>query len=282
MNNTTAGLLADNFLKGGFPKIGKPSAERLDVQWIRNKAIAPVNEDIDIFASSRAHIRETHKKRIVQPGEVFKVGALRAFVAERRASLIGDFAAQKYAKIVEVRSLEIPLSLNPADVVREFNASFRRKTVGAWVSDVTSAYVAGELANAMQSSDDFQATAAKKIESSMATLINSIAEGLRDKGESTTFDLTSNGRFLDGVIKAILFRLPVVDFYEQRAFIGSLHSDFELAVSEGKISHKWWDVSLSGRGTITLTIKNEAPVAGVGEKPWKKARAIRFSALKRA
>lgn len=282
MNNTTAGLLAEKFLsKGGFPKIGKSSAERLDLHWMRIKANQLTNEDGDTFASSRAHIRETHKKKLVQPEEVFKVRAVRLFTTERRTSLNKDVAVHKYSKIVDVRSLEIPLSISPADVVWALSTRFRRETVGAWVSNVTSAYVAEELANTMQTGDDFQASAAKKIESSMATLINSIAEGLRDKGQSTTFDLTCNGRFLNGIIRAILFRLPVVSFYKESIFIDSIYRDFELAVSAGKISHKWWDVSLSSRGTITVTIKPEAPVAGVGEKPWKKAKAIRFSALNR-
>ena len=281
MNSNSAGFLADRFLsRNNPPKSGKPPVrDWSNLEQPHKKVVQLGGIDERILGASKGLTRRAYKINIAQlrvdpelKGAPLKTGVLH--------EISGDFAEKfvhKFLKVIEDRS---PACSDTTDGFWLATPAVRRERVGAWVSSETSDYVAGELADAQPNGDDSRALAAKKIEYSMSTLINSIAEGVRDKGQSTKFDLASNERFLDGVARAILFRLPV-SFYKESGFIASLYRDFELAVSAGKVAHDWWDVSMSSPGLITLTIKNETPLAVAGEKPWKKARAIRFSSLKR-
>lgn len=186
----------------------------------------------------------------------------------------------KYHKANDLRVHAAPAGVFAVAGPKLIVTAVRRERVGVWVSSKTRDYIAEELTDTPSCEDDVRALAAKKIEYSMRALINSIAEGIRDKGQATKFDVAANGRFSDGFARAILFRLPV-GFYKESLFIESLYRDFEVAVSAGKISHTWWDVSMSSSRVITITIKNETPMTVEGDRPWKKARAIRFSSLKR-
>lgn len=284
MNSTNAGFLADQILSGGgLPRSGKPPAhEWSNSQLIPKKTFQSIDADAVIPGIGKRHSRLEYKKNIVQSGSVLEVkgASLKAGAWDEIAGYLAGKFAHKYSKVIEERALSTPAFNTVAELVWLAPTPARRERVGAWVSGETSEYIAEELTDSQSSGDDYRALAAKKIEYSMSTLINSIAEGIRDKGQSIKFDLAANGRFSDGVARAILFRLPV-SFYKESGFIASLYRDFEMAVSAGKVSHEWWDVSISSAGVIMVTIKNETPVTVLGEKPWKKAQAIRFSSLKR-
>lgn len=157
--------------------------------------------------------------------------------------------------------------------------SIRRQKVGKWVTKETCDYIAEEMADCLDEGGSSLSSAACKIEYSMDMLLNSIAEGLRDRRQLKGFKLASEERFLDQIARAILFRLPI-SFYSEFSFMASLYRDFEVAVSIGKISHDWWDVSIDDSGEISLSIREGALSEVKGDKPWKKARAIRFSSLK--
>lgn len=142
-----------------------------------------------------------------------------------------------------------------------------------WVSQKTTTYLSSEIANSLYGKDD---SISKRIENSIRMLMNSIAQGVRYKKESMKFELTNNEQFLEIVINAILFRIPVEN---EREFIHSLYQDFYQAVSHNKITHDDWKVSLLENGTIAIIVF-EKPEKIVEDKNWKKAKAIRLSDLK--
>ncbi|ODU60641.1 MAG: hypothetical protein ABT02_05115 [Comamonadaceae bacterium SCN 68-20] len=124
---------------------------------------------------------------------------------------------------------------------------------GKWVSMRTSEYVAEQMASDAVS-------AAAEIEYAVRALVNSIADGLREEGLES-FELAAGGQFHEGVVRAILFRLPV-RFYAEIFFINSMYRDFVKAVAAGRITHPEWHLSVNAAGHITVALAKDAGHGG--------------------
>lgn len=164
--------------------------------------------------------------------------------------------------------------------LRQAEPAPKKLIKGSWLSDTTIKPVVEEIRKASAEDTDYDLVAIKMVRDAVLGLMNTLAIAAAHAEGQETILIASLGRFEGAIARAILYRVPV-EFYEERPFIESLYEDFLRAVHSQLLKSERWTLRNAEDQSLRLEIIARKTASTDTNRGWNKARAVRFSDLKR-